>query len=557
MYSKFILWVKAHKVASFFIALLLIIVVIVGYKKIFGGSSAVQYVVGTVTKGDLVITVNGTGQVAAENQVNLQPQGTTQSASTITEVDVKQGDTVTEGEQIAVIDDSSALTQLTQAKANVASAQANYDKVVAGATTQSVAVSQAEITSAQVSLQSAEQTLINRMEDAYNDAFSVVFVNTNGLFGNNETSNPQFSVPGGVMTDSQLENNINSERESAQSIFPAWQSQIAELSSSTDAVVDPTELATALATTNANLTAINQLLNDILTALTTYEMPASSATSYISTINSARSTISSDISNVLAAEQSVESVSSSLAQDQASYQETTAPVLPEDIATAQAQLDSDNAALQSAQNTYNQSFITAPFAGVVAAVNVSPGDVVDTNTVIATIITQQQIAQISLNEVDAAQVKLGDQVTLTFNALPDITATGTVAQVDTIGTVTQGVVSYGAQIAFNAQGEGVKPSMSVSATIDTGTDSGVLLVPNSAVLSIGSTSTVQVLNNVAGAVDGATISLKTPPQTVSVQTGDSDTSSTVITAGLTEGELIVTYTVTGAAPKASGGLFGG
>ena len=64
--------------------------------------------------------------------------------------------------------------------------------------------------------------------------------------------------------------------------------------------------------------------------------------------------------------------------------------------------------------------------------------------------------------------------------------------------------------------------MSVSATIAVGKDAGVLLVPNSAVLSVGSNSNVQVLDGVAGANDGATISLTTPPQSVTVQTGDSD-----------------------------------
>ena len=556
MKQKIFAWVGAHKILSVAIA----VVLIIGGFFIFGTGkgSPTQYVVGTVTKGDLLITVNGTGQVEAQNQVDLKPQGTTQSASTITEVDVKQGDAVTAGEQIAVIDNSSALTQLTQAKANVESAQANYDKVAAGATSQSVAVSQAQVASAQLSLQNAEKTLINRLQSAYNDAFSVVFSGTNGLFGNtnSQSNNPQFSVPGGTMTSQQLENDINMEGLKAQYMLTAWQSQVAAVSSSTGST-DPNALATALATTNTNLTSLSQFLNDILDALANYTQPASAGTSYIATVNSARATISSDISSVLSAEQNIQTTSSTLAQNQASYNQTTAPVLPEDIKTAQAQLDNDKAALQAAQNTYNQSFIKAPFSGTVAAVDVSRGDVADTNTVIATIITKKQIAKISLNEVDAAQVKIGDTATVTFNALPGVTATGTVAQIDTIGTVTQGVVSYNAKIVFDASNQGVKPGMSVSATIATGQDTGVLLVPNSAVLSVGSNSTVQVLDGVGGAKDGATIMLTTTPRSITVQTGDSDNSNTVITSGLTEGELIIVHTVTGAAAKSSGGLFGG
>jgi RND family efflux transporter MFP subunit len=552
--KKIFAWVRGHKIVS----IVVVVVLIIGGFFVFGAGkgSPTQYVVGTVTKGDLLITVNGTGQVEAENQVDLKPQGTTQSASTITEVDVKQGDTVTAGEQIAVIDNSSALTQLTQAKANVESAQANYDKVAAGATSQSVAVSQAQVASAQTSLRNAEQTLINHLSSAYSNAFSVIFTDTNNLFSNPQSSNPQFFVPGGTFDNSQLLNNINAERVSVQFAFSSWQSQIIVIASSTGSINEG-DLATALATTNADLTSINQFLNDILNALTNHIQPVSAGTSYITTINSARATITSDISSVLSAEQSVQNASSTLAQNQASYNQTTAPVLSEDIATAKAQLDNDNAALQAAQNTYNQSFIKAPFSGTVAAVNVSTGDVADTNTVIATIITKEQIAKISLNEVDAAQVKIGDTATVTFNALPGVTATGTVAQIDTIGTVTQGVVSYDAKIVFNASAQGVKPGMSVSAIIATGKDTSVLLVPNSAVLSVGSNSTVQVLDGVAGVKDGAMVTLTTAPRSITVQTGDSDNSNTVITSGLTEGELIVVHTITGAAAKPSGGLFGG
>jgi HlyD family secretion protein len=552
--KKFFRWVKTHKIIS--AAVVVVLAIGVFFLVNAGSGSTAQYVVGTVTKGDLAITVNGTGQVEAKSQVDLKPQGTTQSASTITEIDVKQGDSVTKGERIAVIDNSSALTQLDQAKANLESAQANYDKVAAGATSQTVAVSQAQVSSAQVSLQNAQRTLINRISSAYNDAFSVVFTNTNDLFSNPQSSNPQFTVPGGTMTNSQFQINISNERLVAQNMFSSWQSQINKLASSTGNV-NTSDLATTLATTNTNLSSLNQLLNDILNALTNNVLPTSAGTSYMSEITSSRSTISSDISSILSAEQSVQSASSTLAQNQASYSQTTAPVLSEDLQTAQAQVDNDKAALQAAQNTYNESFITAPFSGTVAAVNVSVGDVADTNTVIATIITPEQIAKISLNEVDAAQVKIGDTATLTFNALPGITATGTVAQIDTIGTVTQGVVSYSAKIVFSAADQGVKPGMSVSATIATGKDTDVLLVPNSAVLSVGSKSTVRVLDGASGAKDGATVTLSTTPQSVTVQTGDSDSSSTVITSGLTEGELIVTHTVTGATKTSSGGLLGG
>lgn len=550
IYAKLIIWIKAHQVVAVFVGVFLVIVLFFMYKVGFGGSSATSYVVGTVTKGDLVLTVNGTGQVEAENQVDLKPQGTTQSASTITAVDVKQGDKVVTNQLIAVIGNASALTQLKQAQANLKSAQANYDKVVNGSTAQSIAVSQSSVSSSQTSLINAKQSLLTKLSSAYNDAYSVVNTDTNTLFSNPYSTNPQYGVANSNSSNSQLVINITNGREQINGFLPQWSSSV----STADAAGDLTSLSSV---STSNLNTILQYLNNILSDLTTYETNSSAASSYIGSINSGRSTIAADISAIQSAQQQVASAESSLAQSKASLAQTMAPARSEDIASAQASLDNSKAALQSAQNTYDQSFIRAPFSGVVAAVNVSVGAVVDTNTVVASVITKQQIAKISLNEVDAAQVKIGQTATVTFNALPGITATGTVAQIDTIGTVTQGVVSYNAKIAFDASAQGVKPGMSVSVTIAVGKDVGVLLVPNSAVTSVGSNSNVLVLDGVAGATDGATISLTTAPKSVSVQIGNSDNKNTVITSGLTEGELIVTHTVTGATKAASGGLLSG
>lgn len=560
IYTKFIVWIKTHQVAAVFVGVFLIIVLFFAYKMTFGGSSATNYVVGTVTKGDLVLTVNGTGQVEAENQVDLKPQGTTQSAETIKEVDVKQGDTVKAGQLIAVIDNKSAEVSLEQAKASVESAQASYDKLVNGATSQAVQ-------SGQLSVQNAQQNLLNKIQNDYISVTNSIVANVDPLFTGPQSANPIFqlqfkdSSTGSITSigvysstygyDAQLQNQkLTNGRMLVTDTLSKWNDLIKN-STSTDVTSQAT-------TINGYLVTINNFLNDLANTVNTLSsQDATQQVDWASAINSAKSQVASARTSIQTAMNDMTSGTQSIASAKSSLNQTTAPARSEDIASAKAQLDSVTAALSNAQNNYDNSFIRAPFDGVVAQVDVSAGDQANTTTVIATIITQRQIAQISLNEVDAASVKIGDSAAITFSALPNVTATGTVSQIDTIGTVTQGVVSYNAKIAFDANSQGVKPGMSVSVTIAVGKDSGVLLVPNSAVTSVGSKSTVLVLDGVAGATYGATISLTTAPKSVSVQTGNSDNKNTVITSGLTEGELIVTHTVTGAIKASSGGLLSG
>ena len=175
--------------------------------------------------------------------------------------------------------------------------------------------------------------------------------------------------------------------------------------------------------------------------------------------------------------------------------------------------------------------VRAPFNGVIAKVSVKKGDSVSTATALATLISHQKIAEISLNEVDVAKVKVGQKATLTFDAIPDFTISGQVAEVDTLGMVTQGVVNYTVKIVFDTQDDRVKPGMSVSAAIITNVKQDVLLVSNSAIKSNGNGQYVEVLVNNA-------------PQSQTVETGLSNDTLTEITSGLKENDKVVTQTIT-------------
>jgi RND family efflux transporter MFP subunit len=187
--------------------------------------------------------------------------------------------------------------------------------------------------------------------------------------------------------------------------------------------------------------------------------------------------------------------------------------------------------LADAQQAYSDCFIRAPFAGVIAVVNVSKGDSVSSGTAIATIITNQKIAEITLNEIDAAKVHVGQKANLTFDATSDLTITGEVAEVSTLGTVSSGVVSYGIKISFDVQDERIKSGMSVTSSIILESKQDILLAPIGAIKTSGEISSAEVL------VNGQ-------PIRKTVVTGLSNDTMIEITEGLLEGDEVVTQTVT-------------
>ncbi|MEN9881521.1 MAG: hypothetical protein RLZZ308_704 [Candidatus Parcubacteria bacterium] len=143
-------------------------------------------------------------------------------------------------------------------------------------------------------------------------------------------------------------------------------------------------------------------------------------------------------------------------------------------------------ALTDAYAMLSDYTIVAPFDGQMASVSAQVGlsaVTASSNSAasLGTIVTDKKIALITLNESDIAKVHLGQSVKLSFDAIESVSATGTVADIDGIGTITSGVVTYKVKIYFETNDVRVKPSMSVSAEIVTNEKDDALVLPSSAV----------------------------------------------------------------------------
>jgi HlyD family secretion protein len=268
--------------------------------------------------------------------------------------------------------------------------------------------------------------------------------------------------------------------------------------------------------------------------ITTYQK---NLASFFGTLNSCMSGVSGSISSIRSQEQAITSAGMGD---------------PLDLTDQENLISQKEAALSDANDNLAHLYIRAPFAGTVANVAVEKGDSVSSGTVVATMITNQSIAEISLNEVDAAKVQVGQKATLTFDAITDLTITGEVSEIDTLGTVSQGVVTYTVKINFDTQDTRVKPGMSVSADIITNAKQNVLMVPNSAIKSAGGTSYVEVpqdatvasqlMANTANSATG--IILNPAPSQQAVEIGLSNDSVSEVTSGLKAGDLVITRTIT-------------
>jgi HlyD family secretion protein len=231
------------------------------------------------------------------------------------------------------------------------------------------------------------------------------------------------------------------------------------------------------------------------------------------------------------AKSDIESADRNVEEKAVSLQESRNGADALDIKSAQLTVTQRQNALRDAYEELAEYTVCAPIAGVIASVAVQTGGTAGSGSAVATLVTKQKIAEVALNEIDITSVKTGQKVNLTFDAVDGLTITGSVAEVDQLGTSSQGVVSYTVKIGFDTDDERIKANMSVTAAIITEARQDVLLAPNSAVKTQGEAKYVQTLN---GAGD---------PENKSVEVGLSNDTMTEIISGLNVGDEIITQTI--------------
>ncbi|HVU75799.1 MAG TPA: efflux RND transporter periplasmic adaptor subunit [Candidatus Paceibacterota bacterium] len=556
-------FVIAHKVWSLVVAIVVVFAGYWGYKKIFPTPIETRYTVGTVARGTIISTVSGSGQVSTTDSVDLKPK----VSGEITAVLVEAGDTVRAGQAIAYIDSTDAQQSLADAKASYATALLQYQKDSAQAPID-YQNAQTNLSDAQTSLQDTYNDVFNHLTSTYLDLPALSTEAQSAIYGYDfDNLRSQWNI--NVLFD--LFNNKDVSLTALQGFKDASTRDYTAAKAAYDASLpvyqrtsrtsSGADVESLLSQSITTMTAVAQALQSELNYYATvsdmaqtYEVRLPSSFSSVqSAVRSNLSTANSDLSTLLADKKAIASDKQSItnAQQQITLSQVgnQSGSNPISLQISKSNLDKQAQDIAQQESDLADYTVRAPFSGTVTTVNAKKGDTASSGSALATIITSQQIAQLSVNEIDAAKIKEGDKATLTFDAIDGLSITGTVAQLDSVGTVSQGVVSYTVKISFDTQDQRVKPGMTVNADIQSEVHQNVLTVPSSAIKTAAGSSYVQIFQpSIATTTveSGSTQGFLTDqtPVNVPVEIGISDDTSTEIISGLSEGEQIVTRTTT-------------
>ena len=243
---------------------------------------------------------------------------------------------------------------------------------------------------------------------------------------------------------------------------------------------------------------------------------------------------------------SFKAAAAQLAQSQYQLDNLSKSPTPEDLTIAQAQVKQAEAGLAQSKSQLAKAILVAPFEGTVADVYVQVGQMVGASTqaVMLTDLSQLNIA-VTLSEVDVPKIKVGQEAQVTLDAVPGVTLSGRVDEVDLVGVTTQGVVNYPATVILSNPNDVIRPGMNASVGIVLDQRTDVVLVPNRAVRTVGRQHVATVL------YQGQQVDV---PVTIGL-TGETQTE---VVDGLREGDVVLigTTTTTARGVPGVGGLGG-
>jgi multidrug efflux pump subunit AcrA (membrane-fusion protein) len=561
------------------ISAIVLVVALVGVRIFWPKKAVVTYETAKPTRGTLTQTVQATGTVNSAEDVDLKFE----APGRVRSIKVKVGDAVKTGDLLAELDTRDAAVAVQQAQAGLLAAQSAYDKLQAGATSQDIAVTEAQVNGAESNLASSQQALadakqaLSDVQTANLTSLTKAYSDLSGTLETSylkssaavqELSNDVYDASANLRTDfspvdSVLAGQAASAFKDAKTVIGQMATDLAAARAASDSgtidraaaaiVAEAETVQTAAQLANAMMQSANPagsltqatldlrkssvqlswsgMVAAVNAADAQRQLVDTTRAAAAQSQNAAQSRVNSASSAVTSAQASLDAASAALALKQA-------PATSYDLESAKANVAAATAAVNSAALALDHLRIKAPFAGTVAQVPGQVGTTVSSMDVILKLHGSGAYeVEADIPETDVAKLKVGMEGTAQLDAYgSDKIFPIKLTSIDTAETVIQDIVYYKTRFQLTMpDGEPVRAGMTANVNVIAAKKDNVLIVPQRSIrdLADGSGKGVRVLKQGSETIVPVTTGLK------------GDNGQIEIVSGLTGNEDVILTTKVG------------
>ncbi|MDA8219042.1 MAG: HlyD family efflux transporter periplasmic adaptor subunit [Dehalococcoidales bacterium] len=389
--------------------------------------------------------VQGSNEVVADAHV-VPVKSAALSVATggvVAKILVAEGDEVTAGQVLLQLDSAKQQVAVTQAEAGVKRAQAALAQLRAGPQAPEIAAAKAAVEAAQGQLARVQQ---GPRSDEVAAAEAAVTAAESAL--QKVLEGPEESQV--IMAKADLAN--------AEAALKQAQGNYDKVAAEPNIGARPEALALEQATNNYY--AAQSRLDALLAQPTDAAVATAKAQVEQAQASLARVKAGAQPGDLAAA-------SATVRQAQAQLELVQAGARPEAIAAAEADVATAQAAVEQAKVALADTELKAPFAGTVAAVDVTAGEQVGPASPVIQLadFSVWQIETTDLTELDVVDIREGDAASVTFDAIPDLELAGKVSRIKSLGENKQGDITYTVVVKPDQQDERLRWNMTATVSI--------------------------------------------------------------------------------------------
>ncbi|MFA5792293.1 MAG: efflux RND transporter periplasmic adaptor subunit [Candidatus Gracilibacteria bacterium] len=566
------------------IGILIGLVVVIGSCSLFGGDDTTSAEFITVGRQDLVQEVSVTGTVQATQAVDLSFE----TGGKIADVYAEVGKTVVEGQELAVLVNSTVRAQVAGARASVDSAEgqllqlnstlsaqeAQLSELKNGTRQEELNIYATKVSNAEDALADANTALANaqtsadtNLQNLYNDvpdvlqnayfyADDAVRVKINDLFTNDSSDNAELTF---VVADYSSQANSERGRVSAEKALVDFRDEINNLSTeyedldaemntalehlyivrdlltyTMDAVNDSAGLSpTTIATYQASINSARTNVNTVITAVNTQiQAIASQKNTNASAISTATSSVNTSESSLAVASAEYSLKQAGATSEQITIQEASVEGARANVQIQEARINEALANLDQYLAMLNKTIIYAPFDGIITKQDAKIGEIAGAGINLVSIMSSSKFEmEANVAEADIAKLSIGMEANVTLDAYgSDVAFPAKLVLIDPAETVIDGVSTYKIILQFNEETDQIKSGMTANIDITGEKREQVIAIPQRSIIRKDDEKFVKVLQE-----DGTTKEVK-------VGTGFRGSNGYIeILSGLNIGDKIVPY----------------
>lgn len=528
-----------------------------------------QYVQAPVRRGNVQVTISGTGPVASVNGVSVRSN----QSGTVAQLLAQDGDRVKSGQVVLRLKNDSLVSSLKQAQIDLSNNQVSLDNLMNPLDT-SVRAQQIKLENARLTLQQRQQDVANLSVTAPSSGVIASVATSEGsniatnalLFTIYNDSAPTFVVGVPQLAAAGIRPGMKAKVD-----FPGWGTLTGTVTQSAgsatptagskDATVPVTIVLPGqqgvrpgmVGTASLEVPGLSYLVqgngsvkNDVVEvraqlAATVGQVAVKEGTRVASGDLLAKLTSDNLMIQLKQAENDVKTQDQNLTNLVDPSRDPSGQ-----LQTLRNKVQQSQITLSSRQGDADDLQVKAPVDGQISSLTPRVGDRVTVNQSLFRVADYGAMqVTISVDELDVAKVKLGQRAQITLDALPGKLYAGTVSKVNPEGIFKNDIANFEVTVAVENP-QGLMAGMNATVNIAVDSRQGVLWVPSQAVTVRQGKAYVQVLQ------DGK-------PVQKEIQVGLRAAQQQEVTGGLTEGEQIITTTIKAgaSAPAAGFGPFGG